>query len=516
MKNFKDIKILDCTLRDGGYYTNWDFESDLVDNYFEAMEKISIDYVEIGYRSPELSGYLGEYFYCPEYVMKQAKEKMPSKKLAIILDTKNIELSSLEELLKPCKPYISLIRVAVSPDKFLEAIEIAKKIKELGFQVAFNVMYMSDWLSNKTFLDQLTLVDGLIDVFYMVDSFGGVTPSDVKQITEIVKSKISTPLAFHGHNNLELGLINTLTAIECGCEIVDATITGMGRGAGNLKTELLLTYLASKHQREVGFNYLASTVQDFQELNKSHNWGTNLPYMVSGSNSLPQKQVMDWIGKKTYSIDSIITAIHNSNSNKDKFYPVYKQDKKHTKCLIVGGGNSVEIHKKAILEFVNDNENICVIHVSSRNASIFSEIDKEQYFCMMGNEGYRMKGVLNKKISQLNLKCILPPSPREMGTYIPEEVENQTYELESLSIESNNSIPLAMAFELTDVQKLKEVFVTGFDGYWSDVTSNQLELAIENENIFSKLNEEGIKVISLTETKYENLIKQSIYSKISI
>jgi 4-hydroxy 2-oxovalerate aldolase len=135
---------------------------------------------------------------------------------------------------------------------------------------------------------------------------------------------------------------------------------------------------------------------------------------------------------------------------------------------------------------------------------------------MMGNEGYRMKGVLNKKISQLNLKCILPPSPREMGTYIPEEVENQTYELESLSIESNNSIPLAMAFELTDVQKLKEVFVTGFDGYWSDVTSNQLELAIENENIFSKLNEEGIKVISLTETKYENLIKQSIYSKISI
>ena len=514
MKNFENIKILDCTLRDGGYYTNWDFESDLVNNYFDAMEKISIDYVEIGYRSPELNGYLGEYFYCPEYVMKHAREKMPSKKLAIILDTKNIKVDGLETFLEPCKPYISLIRMAVSPDKFLEAIEIAKKIKELGFEVAFNVMYMSDWLQNEGFLSQLSLVDGLIDVFYMVDSYGGVTPSEVKQIAEIVKSKISTPLAFHGHNNLELGLINTLTAIECGCEIVDATITGMGRGAGNLKTELLLTYLASKHQREVGFNYLASTVEDFQDLNKSHNWGTNLPYMVSGSNSLPQKQVMDWIAKSTYSIDSIITAIQNTNSKQDTTYPIYNPSRKNKKCLIVGGGNSVEKHKKAILEFLRHNQDICIIHVSSRNAFIFSDLEAEQYFCMMGNEGHRMKKVLNNKLSKLNLKCILPPSPRVMGTFIPEEVERQTYELESLSIDSINSIPLAMAFELALKQDLIEAYVVGFDGYWKDVTRNQLELAIENEYIFSKVKDSYIKVVSLTDTRYDSIEKQSIYSKI--
>jgi len=514
MKNYKNIKLLDCTLRDGGYYTNWDFDNKLVDNYFEAMEKITVDYVEIGYRSPELKGYLGEYFYCPEYVMKRAKEKMPSKKLAIIIDAKNIQIENLEELILPCKPYINMIRMAVSPEKFTEAIGIAKKIKELGFEVAFNVMYMSEWLQSKSFINKLPLVNGLIDMFYMVDSFGGVTPEDVKKISRIVKSKISTPLGFHGHNNLELAFVNTLTAIECGCEIVDATITGMGRGAGNLKTELLITYLASKYQREVSFNFLASTVQDFQELNKNYNWGTNLPYMVSGSNSLPQKQVMDWISKDTYSIDSIITAIHSNTLNSEKEYPVYTQGLKHDKCLIVGGGDTVENHKRAILEFLNSNEGLCIIHVSSRNASIFSENKEEQFFCMLGNEGYRMKGVLNKKISKVNLQCILPPSPREMGTYIPEEVKKQTFELESISIDCSNSKPLAMAFELVKIQEIKDVFVVGFDGYFSDVTGNQLELAIENENIFDIVGKQSINVVSLTASKYENLIKESVYSKI--
>ena len=70
----KRFKILDCTLRDGGYYTNWDFDKDLVINYSKVMESLPIDYVEVGYRSIPLSGYLGEYFYCPNYVLKELKK----------------------------------------------------------------------------------------------------------------------------------------------------------------------------------------------------------------------------------------------------------------------------------------------------------------------------------------------------------------------------------------------------------------------------------------------------------
>jgi 4-hydroxy 2-oxovalerate aldolase len=70
----KKIKLLDCTLRDGGYYTNWDFDKSLVKTYCKSMESLPIDYVEIGYRSIPLEGYLGEYYYCPDFVMKELKE----------------------------------------------------------------------------------------------------------------------------------------------------------------------------------------------------------------------------------------------------------------------------------------------------------------------------------------------------------------------------------------------------------------------------------------------------------
>ena len=78
------MKILDCTLRDGGYYTNWDFDKDIVKTYFDSFNSLPVEYLEIGYRSNPLKGYLGEYFYCPDYVLQQAKQ-MTNKKLVITI-----------------------------------------------------------------------------------------------------------------------------------------------------------------------------------------------------------------------------------------------------------------------------------------------------------------------------------------------------------------------------------------------------------------------------------------------
>jgi 4-hydroxy 2-oxovalerate aldolase len=302
-------KILDCTLRDGGYYTNWDFDRSLVEHYFEAFNALPIDYLEIGYRSKPLSKYFGEYFYCPPYVLQQARE-LSDKKLAIILNEKDVRADDVKNLLTPCDGLIDLVRIAVDPSNFKRALKLAEAVKALGYEVAFNVMYMSTWADRKEFLDSLGEVEGLVDIFYMVDSYGGVYPEDVREIYNLARSKMNVPMGFHGHNNLELALINTLTALDCGVDIIDATVTGMGRGAGNLKTELLLTTLNEKKGLNVDFTALAGIVADFEELRQKHHWGTNLPYMVSGANSLPQKDVMEWVTRRFYSMNSII---HISN-----------------------------------------------------------------------------------------------------------------------------------------------------------------------------------------------------------
>ena len=110
------------------------------------------------------------------------------------------------------------------------------------------------------------LLDGKIDFLYMVDSYGSVYPDELVELIKLIKKRTNVALGFHGHNNLELGLINTLTAIENGVDIVDSTITGMGRGAGNLKTELLLTVLNSKGILDFDYNHLSNVVDIFTKI----------------------------------------------------------------------------------------------------------------------------------------------------------------------------------------------------------------------------------------------------------
>ncbi len=513
----KKIKLLDCTIRDGGYYTNWDFDKKLVKTYCKSMESLPIEYVEIGYRSMPLEGYLGEYFYCPDFVMKQLKEMMPSKKLVIILNEKDIRVSHVPELLRPCKDYISMVRIAVDPVNFGRAIELAKAIKIMGFEVAFNVMYMSEWKENNSFLDLLDGLEDTIDYFYMVDSFGGVFQEDVKEIINLVKSKTNVKLGFHGHNNLEMALANTITAMNEGCEIVDATITGMGRGAGNLRTELLLTYLNSKGYEGISFGDLSGTVTLFDDMKKDYGWGTNLPYMFSGAYSLPQKQVMEWVGMNRYPIASIVNALHNKKSdiNDNLSLPILENGRKNKNILIVGGGNSVRENKQALQIFLQQNKDLKVIHTGLKYLSDLKNIGNEQYYALVGFEGDKLSDAI-EGIDLSNKKIIYPPHPRKMGTLIPKEAISSSYELSCIDFTKvSNDSPLAIAIQLAINMQVEDIKLIGFDGYDTNFNKGQFKLVQENQNVFlDLLKYKDIELCTLTPSKYEKLKHSSIYSLI--
>ena len=89
--NKSNMKILDCTLRDGGYYTDWDFNRPVVDAYIDAINKLPIDIIEIGYRSEPQKEYLGEYFYCPQYIIDHITNTC-TKQVAIMLNEKDVRL----------------------------------------------------------------------------------------------------------------------------------------------------------------------------------------------------------------------------------------------------------------------------------------------------------------------------------------------------------------------------------------------------------------------------------------
>lgn len=508
------MKILDCTIRDGGYYTHWDFDSETVDVYIKSFNELPVEYLEVGYRSKKMSGYLGKYFYCPTSSLKEIKAKS-NKKLAIILNEKDVKLVDAEILLNPIKGLVTMIRMAVDPKNFNRALMLANKVKGMGFEVAFNVMYMSTWKYEKKFIELLPKIDSNVDYFYMVDSFGGVYPDDVRETISLVRSKTNVKLGFHGHNNLEMALANTLVAIEEGVDIVDATITGMGRGAGNLKTELLLTTLQAKGEIELNYNELSRVVDVFSKLQKKYEWGTNLPYMVSGANSLPQKQVMEWVGKRYYSYNSIIRALNNQSQGREDNVSLPRLNAveiKYKRALIIGGGESAVRHSEALDQFLTLNPEILIIHASSKNALSFTKIPNEQMFCLVGNEGHRLEEVFGD--IKIEGQCILPPFPRKMGTYIPKALKESAFELKEMSFtnrfkDSHTAIAMQLLIELN----LEEIYVAGYDAYQGVITLQQQELFNENQILFNLFKlETELELKSVTPTGYDQLTEISIYS----
>ena len=505
------LKILDCTLRDGGYYTNWDFSSEVVDSYIQAMNSLPVDYLEVGYRNNPSKEYIGKFGYTPVSALTHLRATC-TKKLVVMLNEKNTLPADLDRLLKPIVGLVDMVRLAVDPQNFDRALLLAKAVKSLGFEVGFNTMYMSKWNEYKGFFDKLSQLDDVADLFCMVDSFGGVTPKDVKEIYSKVKNVMSCPIGFHGHNNLQMGLVNTLTAIECGVDYVDATILGMGRGAGNLNMELLLTYL-NKGNLNVDFNVLGDAVTAFQPLFEQYKWGANLPYMISGANSIPQKEVMEWVTNRAYSFNIIVRALNNKkNKLEDNArYPIFTPEQS-PKILIIGGGNSSVGHLGAIKEYICQHPDMSLIFVTARHAAFYKDVSNKKYYCLVGNEAKRLKhNIIAEEFSGI---CVLPPYPRLMGTDVPEYAETSTFEIPSISFTS--SYPdscTTVALEMALLMGVSELYVVGYDGYKGEILSEkEMELSNENKTLFEAFQENtAVTLYSLTPSLYKSLQVRSIY-----
>ena len=504
-------KLLDCTLRDGGYYTDWDFKENLVQSYIEAMNLLPIDYIEIGYRNNPSKEYLGKFGYTPVAELNKIR-LLCKKKIAVMLNEKSTSVEDLKQLTEPIKGLVDMIRIAVDPENMLRAITLAKAVKQQGFEVGFNVMYMSKWNQYEGFYEQLKGVNGVVDILNMVDSYGGVMPNEVADIIRKLRLVVKCQIGFHGHNNLQMGLFNTLTAIEYGVDSVDVTILGMGRGAGNLNTELLLTFL-NKSGLVVDFNILGDVISAFAPLLEKYQWGTQLPYMISGANSIPQKEVMELVTNRVYSFDAIVRGLQNRKDHiKDNAkYPILQIENVED-VLIVGGGITPFEHFDGIKSFIESRKSIALIFATARHAGLFKDFCVPQYYCLIGKEAKRL--ARNVCAGDYKGKCVLPPYPRKLGTDVPDYAQDSTFELQSIDFtkeyaDSCTTLAIQVAMNICK----GKTYVVGYDGYPGKVLSEK-EVALSNENmtLFKEFEKKrGEKIISLTPTIYPELKVKSVY-----
>ena len=246
-----DAKLLDCTLRDGGYYNQWNFPRELVDLYLNAMAASGVTYVEMGLRTLKVGGFKGAYAYTTDQFLRSL-DAPNTLTLGVMVNAAEWEKEGpTDSLLKRLFPEnasnspIDLVRVACHVHEFSRALPASAWLKDRGYHVGFNLMQIAGRSTTDVAKLAAEAEKWPIDVLYFADSLGGMAPTDVEAMVEALRNGWSGALGIHTHDNLGLALSNTLRAESLGVDWLYATVTGMGRGPGNAKTEHLVLELAA-------------------------------------------------------------------------------------------------------------------------------------------------------------------------------------------------------------------------------------------------------------------------------
>ena len=284
MKN-KPFKILDCTIRDGGYYTHWSFSSSFSRDYFKAVNNTGIDIVEAGYKSLNNEG---RFKSIDDEELLGFLPKERTYELAFMIDLKEfakedttLDSPALGELVKGTSRLFSTCRVAMTEKEMhllKPALEILRSENLKPIINLMKTMYVSEEDKAKFFelCKQLNP-----EAIYIADSFGCMCTDDMsKQVREFVGNYDT--VGVHTHDNLGLAFANTLQAISDGASIVDTTFLGMGRGVGNAKTEQLLCYYESLNLTSITDDCREFIDTHMAPLREEHCWGFNLQYMFCG------------------------------------------------------------------------------------------------------------------------------------------------------------------------------------------------------------------------------------------
>jgi 4-hydroxy 2-oxovalerate aldolase len=280
-----EIKILDCTIRDGGLVNDHAFDDDLVKAVYDTCVEAGVDYVEFGYKASKKifsPDEYGRWKFCDEDDLRRiVGDSESATKITVMADAERTDYH--EDILPREQSVIDCIRVACYIHQIPTALDMVQDAHDKGYETMMQLMAVST-VSAPDILGALNLTaKSQAQAVYLVDSFGALYSEQVRDLIRLYVSAMEgtgTEVGFHGHNNQQLAFANTIEAIVAGANRLDATINGIGRGAGNCPLELLIGFLHNPkfHIRPV----LKCCGDIFAPLAKEIEWGYRVPYAVTG------------------------------------------------------------------------------------------------------------------------------------------------------------------------------------------------------------------------------------------
>lgn len=528
--------ILDCTLRDGGYYNNWNFPLDVTNKYLEAMAAAGVDIVELGLRSLINKGFKGASAFTTDSYIRTLT--IPnSLKVAVMINATEIvgdtpQNSVLEQLFPHTAAVspVAVVRIACHVHEFVKALPACNWLKERGYIVGFNLMQVADRTQEEVDALSFEASKYPIDVLYFADSMGSMDPAQTSKIIGWLRKHWQGAMGIHTHDNMGLALSNTLQAVNDGVTWLDATVTGMGRGPGNARTEELVIEVADRRKQSINMVPLMSIIKSyFQPLKNQCGWGSNPYYYLSGKYGIHPTYIREMLGDSRYSEEDILAAINHlkveggkkfSLNTLDATRQFYSGEPRGTwspaemfagkKVLLLGTGPSVEEHRVALEEYIKTHK-LLVVALNTQSGVAQSLIDVR-----VACHPIRLLADCEAH-TQLPQPLITPASmlPADVTEALNGKklldyglsVKTATFEFGPQACVLPSSLVICYALATITAGGASKIMMAGFDGYSAgDRRNDEIDDLLE---LYSASNG-SISLMSLTQSSY-NVEKISVY-----
>jgi len=298
-----EIKVLDCTIRDGGLMNDHRFSDDFVRSVYQADLAAGVDFMEIGYKASKKVFKRDEHgtwkFSDEDDVRRIIGDNKGATKISVMADAERTDYH--QDILPRKDSVVDLVRVATYIHQIPTALDMIKDAHDKGYETCINIMAVTAVPEVELDSALEVLANSEVGTMYVVDSFGNMYS---EQIRHLVRKFLhyckpaGKEVGIHTHNNLQLAFSNTIEAIILGCNLVDASICGLGRGAGNCPMELALSFL---HNPKFKIRPILDCMQHTVEpLREKVRWGFAVPYMLTGCLNRHPKTALDFMEGDDY------------------------------------------------------------------------------------------------------------------------------------------------------------------------------------------------------------------------
>jgi len=532
----KKVKMLDCTLRDGGYINDWDFGHSVITGTYKRLDAAGVDYIEVGFLDDRRE------FDINRSIMPNTEAinkifKGVEKKHAVPVAMIDYGTCSIDSIGSADTTFIDGIRVIFKKEKIEQALPFCKQIKEKGYKLFIQAISITAYSD----IEMIEYVQKINEIkpyaFSIVDTYGLLDNKSLGRYFYLIDHNLDPEIrmGYHEHNNFQLGFSNTIKYLSFETErelVADSTVYGMGKSAGNCASELLAMHLNEYYKKNYNLSLLLEIVDtDLMSIYQKHYWGYKYDFYIAAMQRCHPTYVKYLLDKKTLSVTSIneiLSRIPDDiklSYNKDWIEQAYidYQAKKiddaesfeklkslglnERSILILGPGETVRTEKPNVLDFIRANQPVVF-------AVNFYSKDYPIDFVFMSNAKRYSKLADVLQNEKIGTSLILTSNITALDDYQPEMVFN----FESLLNKQCENLDNSLVLFLSVINKLRveKVNLAGFDGFGNpngDYYQRSYEFHRDKNESYndsmsrdlSLINEEFVRLNFITSTRYRLL-----------